>query len=155
MIELGSKAPDFACETADGSVSLADLRGSWVVLYFYPKDNTSGCTTEACNFRDRMERIASLGAKVVGISPDSTKSHAGFATKHSLNFVLASDADHSVAESYGVWGEKSMYGRKYFGIVRSTFIIDTEGIVRAEWRKVSVAGHADAVIAKLEELQTA
>ena len=153
MVEIGKAAPDFALATDKGTVRLADYRNSWLVLYFYPKDNTSGCTKEACDFRDRMERIASHGAALLGVSPDSTASHSRFAAKHSLPFVLASDPSHAVAESYGAWGEKSMYGKKYFGIVRSTFIIGPDGTVRAAWTKVSVTGHADEVIRRLEELK--
>lgn len=153
MVEIGSAAPDFALATDKGEIRLADYRNSWLVLYFYPKDNTSGCTKEACDFRDRMELIARHGAALVGVSPDSSASHTRFAEKHSLPFVLASDPQHSAAESYGAWGEKSMYGKKYFGIVRSTFIIGPDGIVRAAWRKVSVTGHADEVISRLEELK--
>lgn len=153
MVEIGSVAPEFTLATDKGEIRLADYRNSWLVLYFYPKDNTSGCTKEACDFRDRMELVAGHGAALVGVSPDSTASHARFAEKHSLPFVLASDPSHSAAESYGAWGEKSMYGKKYFGIVRSTFIIGPDGIVRALWRKVSVTGHADEVIKRLEELK--
>jgi peroxiredoxin Q/BCP len=154
MTHISEKAPDFTAQTDGGeTVSLSDLRSHWAVVYFYPKDNTSGCTAEACDFRDRMDRIAATGAKVVGISPDSVASHDKFKSKFDLNFTLASDPDHSIAESYGVWGEKSMYGKKYFGIVRSTFLIDPDGIVRREWRKVSVKGHADEVISALSDLR--
>ena len=125
--------------------SLSDFKGSRVVLYFYPKDNTSGCTAEACSFRDNINRLTSL-ATVVGVSPDSIKSHKSFKDKQGINFVLLSDTDKLLAEKYGVWKEKSMYGRKYMGIERSTFILDKNGNIEKEWRKVKVAGHVDDVI---------
>ena len=125
--------------------SLSDFKGSRVVLYFYPKDNTSGCTAEACNFRDNMNRVSSV-ATVVGVSPDSIKSHKSFKEKQGLNFVLLSDTDKLLAEKFGVWKEKSMYGRKYMGIERSTFVLDKEGNIEKEWRKVKVAGHVDEVL---------
>ena len=133
---------------ADGtekSFTLDDFKGGTTVLYFYPKDNTSGCTREACDFRDSMNRIASK-ATVVGVSPDSVKSHASFRQKQGLNFVLLSDPDHVLAEKFGVWGEKTMCGKKRFGIIRSTFILDTDGSVVKEWRKVKVAGHVDEIL---------
>ncbi len=140
---VGKAAPAFTMPLDDGStVSLKDLRGQPVVLYFYPKDDTTGCTAQACDFRDRM--TAFKGATVLGVSKDPIKSHQKFKAKYSLTFPLASD-DSGVAEAYGVWKEKSMYGRKYMGIERSTFIIDKDGKVRAEWRKVSVPGHAEEV----------
>jgi len=146
MIETGDRAPDFTLPADDGSeVTLADLRGQRVVLYFYPKDNTSGCTTQACELRDTLPRINEEGAVVLGVSPDPLASHVKFREKHQLNFPLLSDEDHRVAEAYGVWKEKSMYGRKFWGIERSTFIIDEEGIVRAAWRKVKAKGHAEKV----------
>ncbi|MCR4880511.1 MAG: thioredoxin-dependent thiol peroxidase [bacterium] len=125
--------------------SLSDFIGERVVLYFYPKDNTSGCTTEACNFRDNMNRLTSL-VTVVGVSPDSIKSHKSFMEKQSLNFILLSDTDKILSEKFGVWKEKSMYGRKYMGIERSTFILDKAGNIEKEWRKVKVSGHVDEVI---------
>lgn len=142
---LGKPAPDFSMPTGDGgTVRLKDLRGRRIVLYFYPKDDTPGCTTQACAFRDGMPNFAKTNAVVIGVSKDSVASHQKFKNKYNLNFPLASD-DSKVAEAFGVWGEKSLYGRTFMGVIRSTFIIDETGIVRAEWRKVSVAGHADEV----------
>jgi len=125
--------------------SLNDFKGQKVILYFYPKDNTSGCTQEACDFRDNINRLTSY-ATVVGVSPDSIKSHKSFKEKQSLNFILLSDPEHKLAEKFEVWKEKSMYGRKYMGIERSTFIIDKNGKIEKEWRKVKVKGHVDEVI---------
>ena len=127
------------------------LKGKITVLYFYPKDNTSGCTKEACDFRDNMNRLTAL-AEVVGVSPDSVASHMKFQQKQSLNFVLVADTNHELAEKYGVWKEKSMYGRKYMGIERSTFILDKDGKIVREWRKVKVSGHVDEVLSALKEL---
>lgn len=142
---LGKSAPDFALPLDDGGrLSLKSLRGKRVVLYFYPKDDTPGCTAEACAFRDGLPRFSSANAVVIEVSKDNVASHNKFRTKFKLNFPLASD-DGKVCEAYGVWKQKSMYGRTYMGIERSTFIIDEQGSVRAEWRKVSVAGHADEV----------
>lgn len=124
---------------------LNDFVGQQVVLYFYPKDNTSGCTQEACDFRDNMNRLTKYAA-VIGVSPDSIKSHKSFKDKQGLNFILLSDTEHLLAEKYGVWKEKSMYGRKYMGIERSTFILDKSGNIKKEWRKVKVKGHVDEVI---------
>lgn len=146
MVEAGVQAPDFELPADDGSrVKLSDLRGKRVVLYFYPKDNTSGCTTQACDLRDTLPRIQEEGAVVLGVSPDPISSHEKFRDKFDLNFPLLADEDHEVAEAYGVWKEKSMYGRKYWGIERSTFIIDEEGVVVEAWRKVKPKGHADRV----------
>ncbi len=125
--------------------SLNDFRGKRLVLYFYPKDNTSGCTQEACDFRDNINRITSK-AVVVGVSPDSIKSHKKFKENQELNFILLSDSEHKLAEAFGVWKEKSMYGRKYMGIERSTFVISPEGSIEKEWRKVKVKGHVDEVL---------
>ncbi|GMV37976.1 MAG: peroxiredoxin [Fimbriimonadales bacterium] len=152
MVRQGSKAPDFALETQQGTVTLKDFAGAPLVLYFYPKDDTSGCTQEACDFRDAMPDFEKLGVKVVGVSPDSLASHEKFAKKHGLNFTLASDPDHKAAESYGVWVEKSMYGKKYMGIERSTFVLDGKGVVRAEFRKVKVPGHVQEVKEALSNL---
>ena len=132
----------------DGSekeYSLNDFKGQKVILYFYPKDNTSGCTQEACDFRDNINRLTNY-ATVIGVSPDSIKSHKSFKEKQSLNFILLSDPEHKLAEEFEVWKEKSMYGRKYMGIERSTFILDKNGKVEKEWRKVKVKGHVDEVI---------
>ena len=128
--------------------SLADFKGNKVVLYFYPKDNTSGCTQEACDFRDNFNRLTSR-AVVIGVSPDSIKSHLKFKENHGLNFILLSDPEHKLSEAFGAWGEKSMYGRKYMGIIRSTFILDENGEITKEWRKVKVKGHVDDVLSSL------
>ena len=125
--------------------SLNDFKGQKVILYFYPKDNTSGCTQEACDFRDNINRLTSF-ATVIGVSPDSIKSHLKFKEKQSLNFILLSDPEHKLAEAFNVWIEKSMYGRKYMGIERSTFVLDENLNVIKEWRKVKVKGHVDEVI---------
>jgi peroxiredoxin Q/BCP len=147
MASEGEKAPGFSLPADDGSeVSLADLKGRKVVLYFYPKDNTSGCTVEACEFRDTMPRFEGVDAVVLGVSPDSIASHQKFKAKHDLNFLLLADEDHSVAEAYGVWVEKSMYGRKYMGIERSTFLIGEDGEIQRAWRKVKARGHAEQVV---------
>jgi thioredoxin-dependent peroxiredoxin len=150
MVKEGDQAPEFDLPGDDGSrVRLSELRGSKVILYFYPKDNTSGCTTEACEFRDALPRIEEAGALVLGVSPDPISSHARFKEKHDLNFPLLADEDHEVAEAYGVWKEKSMYGRTYWGIERSTFLIDEEGRIAKAWRRVRPKGHAEAVRAEL------
>lgn len=146
MLQQGDKAPDFTLPAADGStVRLKDLKGKRVVLYFYPKDDTSGCTAQACDFRDNLASIRDQDAVVLGVSPDPLSSHVKFRNKYELNFPLLSDEDHQVAEAYGVWKEKSMYGKKYWGIERSTFIIDEKGTLREVWRKVSPKGHAQRV----------
>ena len=146
MIEKGARAPDFTLPSdRDGDVTLSDLRGRRVVLYFYPKDDTSGCTAQACELRDELPRFEAGDAVVLGVSPDSVASHARFRKKHGLNFPLLADEDHRVAEAYGVWKEKSMYGRKYMGIERSTFLIDEDGVVMEAWRKVKPTGHAQLV----------
>ena len=131
--------------------SLNDFKGQKVILYFYPKDNTSGCTQEACDFRDNINRLTSY-AIVIGVSPDSIKSHKSFKEKQSLNFILLSDPEHKLAEEFEVWKEKSMYGRKYMGIERSTFILDKNGKMEKEWRKVKVKGHVDEVIEYLKAI---
>lgn len=152
MLQSGDPAPDFTLRSVDGSqVSLGGLRGRRVVLYFYPKDNTSGCTTQACDLRDHLPSIDAEGAVVLGVSPDSVSSHVKFRDKHQLNFPLLSDPDHKVAEAYGVWKEKSMYGRTYWGIERSTFLIDENGVITEAWRKVSPRGHAERVVEALSK----
>lgn len=155
MSELtaGMPAPDFCLPDADEEmVCLADLRGAYAVVYFYPKDNTSGCTLEARSFSDATDAFAREGAAVFSISPDSTRSHKRFAEKHNLSVRLLSDPDRRAIEAYGVWVPKKLYGREYMGVERSTFIIDPEGKVAAIWRKVKVKGHMAAVLAKFESL---
>ena len=151
-IEEGSKAPDFTLPTHDGEkLKLSSLRGTPVVLYFYPKDDTPGCTREACGFRDAKAKLAKHGAVVLGVSPDGPESHATFRTKYTLPFTLLCDVDHKVAEKYGAWREKNMYGKKSMGIARSTFIIDADGRVTKVFKAVKVDGHADQVLAALGE----
>ena len=151
--EEGEQAPDFTLTADDGTkVKLSALRGSPVVLYFYPKDDTPGCTREACAFRDRKAELSRLGATVLGISPDTVESHRKFHDKFGLNFPLLADPDHGVAEQYGAWREKTMYGKKTVGIQRSTFLIDRDGRVARLWRSVKVDGHDDQVLAALAEL---
>ncbi|MFC5356655.1 thioredoxin-dependent thiol peroxidase [Azospirillum himalayense] len=152
-IEVGTPAPDFTMPTdGGGSVTLSALRGKPVVLYFYPKDDTSGCTSEACGFRDQLPDFSGLDAVIIGVSKDSVASHDKFKAKYELPFTLASDKETGVAEAYGVWVEKSMYGRKYMGLERATFLIDKDGVVRNVWRKVKVTGHVAAVLKALQAL---
>ena len=147
MLKVGDSAPDFELESDAGDkVRLSKLRGQKVVLYFYPKDNTPGCTTEACELRDRQPELDRRGAVVLGISPDSVGSHQRFKTKYSLPFALLADPDHSVAEVYGAWGEKKMYGKTYEGILRTTFIIDEDGRIERVFEKVRPKGHGDQVV---------
>jgi len=154
-LEEGTKAPAFTLSADDGSkVKLADLKGSPVVLYFYPADDTPGCTREACAFRDRSQELKKLGAKVFGISPDDVASHVKFRDKFKLNFPLLADPDHQVAEKFGAWREKNMYGKKRMGIVRSTFLIGPDGVIRKVWRSVKVDGHDAAVVEALRQLHT-
>ncbi len=146
-VEVGVKAPDFTLPSdGGGKVSLEALKGKAVVLYFYPKDDTSGCTAESCAFRDALPNFSKVKAAIVGISRDSVASHDKFKAKYGLTFPLASDEDGKVCEAYGTWVEKRMYGRKYMGIERSTFLIDAKGMVRNIWRKVKVPGHAEEVL---------
>jgi peroxiredoxin Q/BCP len=151
-LKVGDKSPAFKGMTAEGPLSLKDLKGSAVVLYFYPKDDTPGCTKEACAFRDTLPRFKKMNAKVFGVSKDDLKSHEKFASKYELPFTLISDEDGSICESFGVWGEKSMYGKKYMGIERATYLIDKDGIIRQIWRKVSVDGHAEEVLDAVKKL---
>lgn len=147
QVEPGQPAPDFTLKTdGGGEVTLSALRGRKVVLYFYPRDDTPGCTSEACGFRDSMPAFEKVDAVIIGISPDNVASHDRFKAKYDLPFILASDEDHRVAELYGVWVEKSMWGRRYMGIERTTFLIDEAGIVQDVWRKVKVRGHVEAVL---------
>jgi peroxiredoxin Q/BCP len=151
MIAEGQPAPDFTLQDQDGTpVSLSGLKGKPIVLYFYPKDDTPGCTTEACAFRDARADYEAAGAMVLGVSPDDVKSHKKFATKFSLPFTLLADADHAVCELYGVWKEKNMYGRKYMGVERTTFVIDSRGTISKIFPKVKVSGHSDAVLEAIE-----
>ena len=148
MLTVGDKAPDFSGADENGKkISLKDFKGSKVVLYFYPKDNTTGCTAEACDFRDSYSRLK--GVVLLGVSPDSEKSHQNFKAKYDLPFPLIADIDKTISNAYGVWQEKSMYGRKYMGIVRSTFVIDEKGKILAVFSKVKVAGHVDEVLEAL------
>ena len=151
MVEKGAQAPDFTLPADDGSrVSLKDFRGKKVLIYFYPKDDTPGCTTQACDLRDRMPDLKAEGAVVLGISPDSVKSHQKFKQKYGLNFPLLADENHEVAEKYGAWGEKHLYGIKTTGIIRSSFLIDEQGRIAEEWRKVKAKEHADWLTEKLK-----
>jgi thioredoxin-dependent peroxiredoxin len=152
-IQEGETAPDFTLKDDKGSdVRLSDFRGKPVVLYFYPKDDTPGCTKEACAFRDRRADLEGRGAVVLGVSPDDVASHGQFRDKYSLNFPLLADDGHQVAERYGAWREKIFMGRKSMGVQRSTFLIDREGKVAKSWKKVNVDGHDDQVLAALERV---
>lgn len=145
--EVGKTAPDFDLETdGGGRIKLSDLSGKAVVLYFYPKDDTSGCTLEAIDFTKAAKAFARAGAVVIGISPDTVASHDKFKKKHDLGITLAADPDHKAIEPFGVWAEKSMYGRKYMGVERATFLIGRDGRVAREWRKVKVPGHVEEVL---------
>lgn len=149
-LEVGDEAPDFSLPTGDGStLSLENLRGKKVVLYFYPKDNTSGCTKEACEFSEKSTALKRKGAVVVGVSADSASSHKKFAEKYDLSFPLVSDEKKQIIKSYGVWKKKSMYGREYMGIERTTFIIDEKGTIASIFPKVKVNGHVDEVLKAL------
>lgn len=154
MVSEGSKAPDFNLigideDGTERKFSLKDLKGKKVVLYFYPKDNTPGCTQEACDFRDNMARLRK-DAVVLGVSPDSIESHKKFRDKFGLEFPLLSDTEKTVANAYGAWGEKTLYGKKSMGLIRSTFLIDEKGTVIKAWRKVKVAGHVDEVLGTIK-----
>lgn len=150
MLQEGTLAPDFSLPAdGGGTVTLSDYRGKKVVLYFYPKDDTSGCTTEACSFRDDYSQILAAGAVVLGVSPDPVKSHDRFKLKFGLPFALLSDPEHQVAELYGAWGEKKMYGKSYMGILRTTFVIDEHGKILKVFPKVKPEGHSQEVLAVL------
>lgn len=154
MPEIGQHAPDFSLADQTGqAISLSDHRGSPIILYFYPKDDTPGCTKEACAFRDAFAEYRKRGAVILGVSPDDPASHARFINKFDLPFTLVADPDHSTCEAYGVWKEKNMYGRKSMGVERTTFVIDAAGVVRAIFPRVKVDGHSDAVIAALDKLK--
>jgi len=153
-LKVGDPAPAFdMAASAGGRVALGDFKGKSLVLYFYPKDDTSGCTTEAKAFEDAAADFAAAGAAILGVSKDSVASHDKFKAKYGLNFPLGSDSDGGVVEAYGVWVEKSLYGRKYMGIERATFLIDGDGVIRSVWRKVKVAGHASIVLAAAKALK--
>jgi peroxiredoxin Q/BCP len=151
-LKIGDKAPDVKGLTADGPLSLKDLKGSHIVLYFYPKDDTPGCTVEACDFRDNLPRFKRMNAKVYGVSKDPLKAHEKFAKKYELPFTLISDEDGSICDSFGVWVEKSMYGKKYMGIERATYLIDKAGVIQQIWRKVKVSGHTEDVLMAVKNL---
>ena len=154
MIEVGKPAPAFALQNQDGeSVNLDGLKGRWVVLYFYPKDDTPGCTTQACEFTAGVAEFEKLDAVILGCSPDDAVSHRKFIAKHDLQVQLLSDPTHATMEAYGAWGEKVLYGRKSVGVIRSTALIDPDGNVAYHWKKVRAAGHADHVAARLAALR--
>lgn len=153
MLEVGSPAPDFTLEDQSGSShTLSDQRGKWVVVYFYPKDDTPGCTKEACSFRDALPRFQDVGAAVYGVSADDRGSHEKFARKYELNFPLLVDPEKRVLNAYGAYGEKSMYGKKYMGVLRVTYLVDPDGKIARVWPKVKPEGHADEVRAAIAEL---
>jgi peroxiredoxin Q/BCP len=154
-VEIGQAAPTFRLPDQDGvEVSLESLRGSWVVLYFYPKDDTPGCTTEACEFTEGIESFRGLDAVVLGCSPDTPEQHRNFIGKYDLRIRLVSDPAHEVMAAFGAWGEKNMYGKVTVGVIRSTVIIDPKGRVAHHWKRASAKGHAEKVREKLEELQS-
>ncbi len=156
MLKIGSKAPDFTLPTdGDGTFKLSSLKGEMVVLYFYPKDDTSGCTAQACAFNNSLASLNRIKTKVIGISKDPVKSHDKFKAKYGLKFTLASDFENDVCERYGVWVEKSMYGKKYMGIERTTFLIDESGKILHIWNKVKVPGHAEDVLSVIKSAKKA
>lgn len=151
-LKIGDMAPDFSGTAQDGAtISLSELKGTRTVLYFYPKDNTSGCTLEAKSLRDGKEELARRGFRIIGVSPDSERSHQNFCSKHDLNFTLLADTDHSICEAFGVWVEKSMYGRKYMGVKRTTFLLDEEGRITHIFDKVKTATHFEQIINELDK----
>ncbi|GEN46788.1 thioredoxin-dependent thiol peroxidase [Alkalibacillus haloalkaliphilus] len=151
-VEVGKQAPDFTLPASNGEdVSLSDYKGKYVVLYFYPKDMTPGCTTQACDFRDNHESFKDLDAVILGVSPDPVKRHEKFIEKHDLPFLLLADEDHKVAEDYDVWKFKKNFGKEYYGIERSTFIIDPDGNLVKEWRKVKVKDHVEEALNYIKE----
>lgn len=151
-LKAGDIAPDFTARTQDGeTLSLADLKGTRTILYFYPKDNTSGCTLEAKSLRDGKAELARRGYRIIGVSPDSERSHRNFCDKYELNFTLLADTDHAICEAYGVWVEKSMYGRKYMGVARTTFIIDEQGRIDRIFEKVDTKNHYTQIINELDK----
>ena len=153
-LQIGDAAPSFCLKNhEEHNVCLEDFKGKWIVLYFYPRDNTPGCTLEAKEFTAHLGEFKDVGAEVIGISPDSCQSHKRFIEKHNLKVTLLSDPEHEVLQKYGVWQLKKMYGKTYYGVVRSTFLIDPDGKIAYIWRKVRVKGHVDAVKKKLQELK--
>lgn len=153
-IQIGEKAPDFCLpDKNEFNICLKDFLGKWVVLYFYPKDNTKACTLEAMDFSRALSDFQKMNTVVLGVSPDSPKSHTSFADTHDLQVTLLSDSDHAVIETYGVWQLKKMYGKEYYGVVRSTFLIDPEGAIAYMWKKVRVANHVNIVKEMIKELQ--
>jgi peroxiredoxin Q/BCP len=153
LLAIGQPAPPFSASNQDDkTLNLLDFQGSWLILYFYPKDNTPGCTTEAIDFSQKQAEWEKLNVKILGVSPDSVKSHCKFIEKHSLALQLLSDPDHQVAESYGVWGLKKFMGKEYMGIIRSTFLIDPSGNLAQVWPSVKVKGHVESVLSKVREL---
>ncbi len=155
-LKIHQKAPAFSLPNQDNAeISLHDFQGSWVIVYFYPKDKTPGCTMEACDFRNERESFSALNAIVLGISPDSVKTHQSFIAKESLNFTLLSDSQKSTFKNYGAWGLKKLYGKEYEGVIRSTFLINPRGEIAYIWKNVKVKGHIAEVLAKLKELQGA
>jgi peroxiredoxin Q/BCP len=156
MLQAGDRAPDFTLPDQDGrELTLSNLRGLAVVLYFYPRADTPGCTTQACGVRDHSVDYTELGARVIGVSPDEVAAVKRFSEKFDLNFTLLADADHAVADAYGAWGEKSMYGKKYMGVQRATFLIDADGRIAAVFPKVSPKTHDDVVLEALAEIASA
>ena len=153
LLQVGDKAPDFTLPTdSDSEISLSSLKGHKIILYFYPKDDTPGCTKQACGFRDALPQFSKLDAHIIGVSKDSPAKHDKFKAKYDLNFPLAADEDGQLCEAYGVWVEKNMYGRKYMGIERTTFLIDEQGTIQHIWRKVKVKDHIEDVAQTLESL---
>ena len=154
MVKIAGLAPDFCLPNQDDvEICLHDLRGKWIVLYFYPKDNTPGCTTEACDFTERMPEFEEHDAVILGVSPDTTQKHRNFIEKKGLKITLLSDTEKEVLKKYGAWGPKKMYGKEFEGVIRSTFLIDPEGKIAFMWPKVKVKGHAEEVKEKLKELR--
>ncbi|OVE80517.1 thioredoxin-dependent thiol peroxidase [bacterium I07] len=153
-VKIGDRAPEFCLPDSDEQeICMKNLQGKWIVLYFYPKDNTSGCTLEAIDFTKQMNSFKSLNCDIIGVSPDSPKSHCNFRDKHEIGIQLLSDPSHKVIKAFGCWVKKKMYGREYYGVERSTFLIDPFGIVQHEWRKVKVKEHVETVEDKLKQLQ--
>jgi len=154
MLQIGDAAPDFTLQNqSEEDISLSYYAGTWLVLYFYPKDNTSGCTLEAKEFTCLVDAFSDLNAMVIGVSKDSIKSHNNFIEKHDLGIELLSDPEHKIMEKYGVWQKKKLYGKEVMGVVRSTFLISPEGMIAQAWYKVKAKGHAEKVLEKLKELQ--